>query len=117
MFKVLCAITIMQLDGYVLTGCQAICCVMNEKVSESVLYFWTMTEKKRYGDRINIAKANGVLRILEATTASQQHVFTITTKIIEKYNLNSKISLFELSQYTLEFLENLTDDRKRNQAQ
>src|SRR5438132_9176718 len=40
----------------------------------------------------------------------------ITTKIVEKYNLSSKTSLSELSQYTSEFLKNLTDDRKRNQA-
>ncbi|CAG8810006.1 19408_t:CDS:1 [Gigaspora margarita] len=40
----------------------------------------------------------------------------ITTKIVEKYNLSSRMGLFELSQYTSEFLENLTDDRKRNQA-
>src|SRR5436190_24242080 len=41
----------------------------------------------------------------------------IATKIIEKYNLSSKTSLSELGQYTSEFLKNLTDDRKRNQAQ
>ncbi|CAJ0760676.1 16913_t:CDS:2 [Entrophospora sp. SA101] len=40
----------------------------------------------------------------------------IATKIVEKYNLSSKTSLSELSQCTSEFLENLTDDRKRNQA-
>ncbi|CAG8815488.1 11337_t:CDS:2, partial [Gigaspora margarita] len=40
----------------------------------------------------------------------------ITTKIIEKYNLSPKMVLFELSQYTSEFLENLTNDRKRNQG-
>src|SRR5438105_4253925 len=40
----------------------------------------------------------------------------IATKIVEKYNLSSKTSLSELSQYTSEFLKNLTDDRKRNQA-
>ncbi|RIB10038.1 hypothetical protein C2G38_2207229 [Gigaspora rosea] len=40
----------------------------------------------------------------------------IATKIIEKYNLTSKTSVSKLSQYTSEFLENLTDDRKRNQA-
>jgi len=40
----------------------------------------------------------------------------IVTKIVEKYNLSSKTSLSELSQYTSEFLKNLTDDRKRNQA-
>ena len=40
----------------------------------------------------------------------------IVTKIVGKYNLSSKTSLSELSQYTSEFLENLTDDRKRNQA-
>src|SRR2546423_8231530 len=40
----------------------------------------------------------------------------IVTKIVEKYNLNTKMSISELSKYTSEFLENLTDDRKRNQA-
>ncbi|CAG8538027.1 687_t:CDS:2, partial [Cetraspora pellucida] len=40
----------------------------------------------------------------------------ITTKIIEKYNLSSKMGISDLSQYTSEFLENLTDDKKRNQA-
>src|SRR2546429_9992833 len=40
----------------------------------------------------------------------------IATKIVEKYNLSSKTSLSDLSQYTSEFLENLTDDRKQNQA-
>src|SRR2546423_83428 len=40
----------------------------------------------------------------------------IVTKIIEKYNLNPKMSVSDLSKYTSEFLENLTDDRKRNQA-
>jgi len=40
----------------------------------------------------------------------------ITTKIVEKYILTLKMSDSELSQYASEFLENLTDDRKRNQA-
>src|SRR5437016_9474717 len=40
----------------------------------------------------------------------------IVTKIVEKYNLSSEMSVTDLSQYTSEFLENLTDDRKRNQA-
>ncbi|CAG8582037.1 17071_t:CDS:1, partial [Dentiscutata heterogama] len=40
----------------------------------------------------------------------------ITTKIIEKYNLSSKIGISDLSQYISEFLENLTDDKKQNQA-
>ncbi|KAF0510839.1 hypothetical protein F8M41_018389 [Gigaspora margarita] len=40
----------------------------------------------------------------------------IATKIIEKYNLSSEMSVTDLSRYTSEFLENLTDDRKRNQA-
>jgi len=40
----------------------------------------------------------------------------IATKIVEKYNLSSEMSVADLSQYTSEFLENLTDDRKRNQA-
>ncbi|RHZ69706.1 hypothetical protein Glove_280g61 [Diversispora epigaea] len=40
----------------------------------------------------------------------------IATKIVEKYNLTPKMSVVELSQHTSEFLENLTDDRKRNQA-
>src|SRR5947209_5202687 len=40
----------------------------------------------------------------------------IVTKIVEKYNLNPKMSVSDLSKYTSEFLENLTDDRKRNQA-
>jgi len=40
----------------------------------------------------------------------------IVTKIVEKYNLSPKMSVTELGQYTSEFLENLTDDRKRNQA-
>src|SRR6185369_3907547 len=40
----------------------------------------------------------------------------IVTKIVEKYNLSCKTSVSDLSQYTSEFLENLTDDRKRNQA-
>ncbi|CAG8760185.1 16215_t:CDS:2, partial [Gigaspora margarita] len=34
----------------------------------------------------------------------------ITTKIIEKYNLSFKMSVTDLSQYTSEFLENLTDN-------
>ncbi|CAG8830989.1 5556_t:CDS:1, partial [Gigaspora rosea] len=33
-----------------------------------------------------------------------------------KYKLTSKMDISELGQYTSEFLENLTDDRKRNQA-
>ncbi|CAJ0748286.1 17809_t:CDS:2 [Entrophospora sp. SA101] len=40
----------------------------------------------------------------------------ITTKIVEKYNLSSEKSVTDLSRYTSEFLKNLTDDRKRNQA-
>src|SRR5947209_8482065 len=40
----------------------------------------------------------------------------IVTKIVEKYNLSPKMSVSDLSKYTTEFLENLTDDRKRNQA-
>ncbi|CAG8674591.1 10665_t:CDS:2, partial [Paraglomus occultum] len=40
----------------------------------------------------------------------------IVTKIVEKYNLSPEMSVIDLSQYTSEFLENLTDDRKRNQA-
>ncbi|CAG8833444.1 10593_t:CDS:2, partial [Gigaspora margarita] len=40
----------------------------------------------------------------------------ITTKIVEKYNLSPKMVLSELSQYMSEFLENLTNDRKRNQG-
>src|SRR6185369_10977821 len=40
----------------------------------------------------------------------------IVTKIVEKYNLSCKTSVSDLSKYTSEFLENLTDDRKRNQA-
>src|SRR6185437_5338411 len=38
------------------------------------------------------------------------------TKIVEKYKLSPKMSVSDLSKYTSEFLENLTDDRKRNQA-
>ncbi|KAF0513462.1 hypothetical protein F8M41_017776 [Gigaspora margarita] len=41
---------------------------------------------------------------------------SIVTKIVEKYNLSPKMSMFDLRKYTLEFLENLTDDRKRNQG-
>src|SRR5438552_1401639 len=40
----------------------------------------------------------------------------IVTKIVEKYNLTPKMSVSDLSKYTSEFLETLTDDRKRNQA-
>ena len=40
----------------------------------------------------------------------------IVTKIVKKYNLNNEMSVSELSKYTSEFLENLTDDRKRNQG-
>ena len=40
----------------------------------------------------------------------------IVTKIVEKYNLSPKMGVSDLSKYTSEFLENLTDDRKRNQA-
>ncbi|RIB02413.1 hypothetical protein C2G38_2227896 [Gigaspora rosea] len=40
----------------------------------------------------------------------------ITTKIVEKYNLSSEMSVSNLRQYISEFLKNLTDDRKRNQA-
>ena len=40
----------------------------------------------------------------------------IVTKIVEKYKLSPKMSVSDLSKYTSEFLENLTDDRKRNQA-
>ncbi|CAG8783350.1 5675_t:CDS:2 [Gigaspora margarita] len=43
-------------------------------------------------------------------------MLAIATKIIEKYNLSSEMSVADLSQYASEFLENLTDDRKRNQA-
>ncbi|CAG8648103.1 31914_t:CDS:2, partial [Gigaspora margarita] len=35
----------------------------------------------------------------------------IVTKIIEKYNLSPAMSVSDLSKYTSEFLENLTDDR------
>ncbi|RIA97794.1 hypothetical protein C1645_732186 [Glomus cerebriforme] len=49
----------------------------NERSSGNVLNFWTTIEKKRYGDRIGIARADGVLRMLEGTTAGQQHVFNI----------------------------------------
>ncbi|CAH1771496.1 5101_t:CDS:2, partial [Entrophospora sp. SA101] len=52
-----------------------------------------------------------LLDLLKHSTMS-----AIATKIVEKYNLSSKTSLSELSQCTSEFLENLTDDRKRNQA-
>ncbi|CAG8751432.1 9871_t:CDS:2, partial [Dentiscutata heterogama] len=41
----------------------------------------------------------------------------IATKIVEKYKLTPNMDISELSQYTFEFLKNLTDDRKRNQAQ
>ncbi|CAG8453921.1 9396_t:CDS:2 [Paraglomus occultum] len=40
----------------------------------------------------------------------------IATKIVENYNLSPKMSVTDLSRYTSEFLENLTDDRKSNQA-
>src|SRR6185369_14704449 len=40
----------------------------------------------------------------------------IVTKIVKKYNLSPKISVSDLSKYTSEFLENLIDDRKRNQG-
>ncbi|CAG8473954.1 8110_t:CDS:2 [Paraglomus occultum] len=40
----------------------------------------------------------------------------IATRIVGKYNLNPGMSASDLSKYTSEFLENLTDDRKRNQA-
>ncbi|CAG8559009.1 22607_t:CDS:2 [Gigaspora margarita] len=40
----------------------------------------------------------------------------IVTKIVEKYNLSPKMGVFDLSEYTSEFLENLTNDRKRNQG-
>ncbi|RHZ45867.1 hypothetical protein Glove_645g9 [Diversispora epigaea] len=40
----------------------------------------------------------------------------ITIKIVEKYNLTPKMSLSELSQHTTEFLSNLIDNIKRNQA-
>ncbi|CAG8621426.1 9686_t:CDS:2, partial [Paraglomus occultum] len=40
----------------------------------------------------------------------------VATKIVGKHNLSPKMSVTDLSQYTSEFLENLTDDRKRNQA-
>ena len=40
----------------------------------------------------------------------------IATKTVEKYNLSPEMSVTDLSRYTSEFLENLTDDRKRNQA-
>ncbi len=43
-------------------------------------------------------------------------MLAVVTKIVEKYNLSSKTSLSELNQYTFEFLKNLTDDRKWNQA-
>ena len=39
----------------------------------------------------------------------------IATKIVEKYNLNPKMSVSELSQYTSEFLSNLIDNIKWNQ--
>ncbi|RHZ78621.1 hypothetical protein Glove_158g17 [Diversispora epigaea] len=41
----------------------------------------------------------------------------IATKIVEKYKLTPNMDISELSQYTSEFLKNLTDNRKRNQAQ
>src|SRR6266487_1412984 len=40
----------------------------------------------------------------------------IVTKIVEKYNLSPKMGVSDLSKYTSEFLENLTDDRKQNQV-
>ncbi|CAB4401430.1 unnamed protein product [Rhizophagus irregularis] len=46
----------------------------NERSSGNVLHFWTTISKKR---RINITRADGVLRMLEGTTAEQQHVFNI----------------------------------------
>ncbi|CAG8526577.1 499_t:CDS:2, partial [Cetraspora pellucida] len=70
-------IAMTQLDGFVPTGCQTSCYVMNERSSENVLNFWTTIEKKRHGDLIDIARADGVLRMLEGTTAGQQHVFNI----------------------------------------
>ncbi|CAG8453153.1 14758_t:CDS:2 [Cetraspora pellucida] len=46
----------------------------------------------------------------------KEYLWSITTKIIEKYNLSSKIGISDLSQYTSEFLKNLTNDKKQNQA-
>ncbi|CAG8548985.1 4410_t:CDS:2, partial [Scutellospora calospora] len=43
-------------------------------------------------------------------------MLAIATKTIEKYNLNSKLNISDLSKYTLEFLENLTDDRNSEQV-
>ncbi|CAG8627533.1 34768_t:CDS:2 [Gigaspora margarita] len=40
----------------------------------------------------------------------------ITTKLVEKYNFSFEMSVTDFSRYTSEFLENLTNDRKRNQA-
>ncbi|CAG8696591.1 14538_t:CDS:10, partial [Funneliformis caledonium] len=108
----LCAIAITQLDGYVLTGCQAMCCVMNEKVSESVLHFWTTTEKKRYRDRINIARANGVLRMLEATTANQQHVFSIQQQDLTNLYQSRDDDLTNTSMMSLSNILNYPGKRK-----
>ncbi|CAG8516754.1 14480_t:CDS:2 [Cetraspora pellucida] len=43
-------------------------------------------------------------------------MLAIATKIIKKYKLTSKMNISKLGQYTSEFLENFTNDRKQNQA-
>uniref|UniRef100_U9UTK5 Uncharacterized protein n=1 Tax=Rhizophagus irregularis (strain DAOM 181602 / DAOM 197198 / MUCL 43194) TaxID=747089 RepID=U9UTK5_RHIID len=85
-------IAITQLDGFVPTGCQTSCYVMNERSSGNVLNFWTTISKKR---RINITRADGVLRMLEGTTAEQQHVFNIQQQDLLGLYQPSDDDLFE----------------------
>ena len=40
----------------------------------------------------------------------------VATKIVKKYNLIPEMSISELSRYTSELLNELTDEKKRDQA-
>ncbi|PKK68558.1 hypothetical protein RhiirC2_782100 [Rhizophagus irregularis] len=64
----------------------------NERSSGNVLHFWTTISKKR---RINITRADGVLRMLEGTTAEQQHVFNIQQQDLLGLYQPSDDGLFE----------------------
>ncbi|EXX63826.1 hypothetical protein RirG_148650 [Rhizophagus irregularis DAOM 197198w] len=64
----------------------------NERSSGNVLNFWTTISKKR---RINITRADGVLRMLEGTTAEQQHVFNIQQQDLLGLYQPSDDDLFE----------------------
>ncbi|CAG8641443.1 13586_t:CDS:2 [Dentiscutata heterogama] len=84
----------------------------NERSSEKVLNFWTTIEKKRYGDLIDIARADGVLRMLEGTTAGQQHVFNIQQQDLLGLYQSGDNDLTNTSMMTLSNILNHPGKRK-----